>query len=79
LKLEPDCVRDVLLEIEAAGLYDTITDETLAVKLPKWSKDAITYTCQMLKSADYIDVEVKHYIRGPEIRVRGMTYKGVAK
>ena len=68
MTLNQDCIRDVLLQIEAAGLTDFITEETLHAKLPNYTEDEICYACYMLGDAGYL--------RHAGVQVHGMTYKG---
>ena len=76
LTLNQDCIRDVLLQVEAAGLADFITEETLHAKLPGYTEDEICYACYMLGDAGYLEIEKTNYIRHAGVQVRGMTYKG---
>lgn len=74
--LNEDCVRDVLLKVEAAGLLDRITEETLHAKLPSYTEDEICYTCYQLGDAGYLDIRKKRYILKASVYVTGLTYKG---
>lgn len=76
MKLNQDCLRDVLLQVEAAGLSDYISEETLHSQLPQYTEDEICYACYMLGDAGYLDIQKEHYIRKSSVEVRGMTYKG---
>lgn len=74
--LNHDCLRDVLLQVEAAGLSDYISEKTLHSKLLEYSTDEICYACYLLGDAGYLDIQKDRYIRNPTVVVRGMTYKG---
>ena len=74
--LNEDCVRDVLLQVEAAGLMNRITAETLHAKLPSYTEDEICYTCYQLGDAGYLEIQKKRYIRKAGVCVTGLTYKG---
>lgn len=76
LTLNQDCIRDVLLQVEAAGLADYITEKTLHAKLPAYTEDEICYACYMLGDAGYLEIEKDRYIRHVGVTVHGMTYKG---
>lgn len=45
MTLNQDCLRDVLLQVEAAGLSDYISEETLHTRLPQYTEDEICYAC----------------------------------
>lgn len=76
MTLNQDCIRDVLLQVEAAGLADHITEKTLHAKLPAYTEDEICYACYMLGDAGYLEIEKDRYIRHVGVTVHGMTYKG---
>lgn len=76
LTLNQDCIRDVLLQVEAAGLANHITEKTLHAKLPAYTEDEICYACYMLGDAGYLEIEKDRYIRHVGVTVHGMTYKG---
>lgn len=54
MKLNPDCVRDVLLQVEEAGLGDHITPTSLHNALPQYSEEEVEYTCFMLGDGGYL-------------------------
>ena len=76
MKLNQDCLRDVLLQVEEAGLAEHISEETLHAKLPQYTEDEICYACYMLGDAGYLEIQKRQYIRKASVEVRGMTYKG---
>lgn len=79
MKLNPNCVRDVLLELERLPYQESTTIENLSVALPDYSKDEISYTCLKLSEANYIDISTMKAINtsGPVIRsVNDITYYG---
>lgn len=76
MKLNPDCMRDVLFAVEAAPLGAHITERELSAWLPQWSKDDIIYSCIQLGKAQYLEVEEKHYIRSCGVEVHDLTPQG---
>lgn len=56
MKLNPDCVRDVLLAIEETELDEHISPATLHSSLPQYSEEEIEYTCLMLDDGGYLHV-----------------------
>jgi hypothetical protein len=76
MTLNQDCLRDVLLQVEAAGLSDYISEETLHTRLPQYTEDEICYACYMLGDAGYLDIQKLHYIRKASVEVHGLTYRG---
>lgn len=79
MKLDPNCVRDVLLEIEKLGFYETTNPDKLHDVLSDYSVEQLTYTCLKLGEGEFITLDT---FRGmgsyqPGIKcVVGMTYKG---
>lgn len=76
MKLNPDCMRDVLFAVEAAPFGAHITERELSAWLPQWSKDDIIYSCIQLGKAQYLEVEEKHYIRSRGVEVHDLTPQG---
>lgn len=60
MKLNHDCVRDVLLFTEEIGLNDTAFADNLfnSDRLKKYSQDDITYTVLKLVEADYLSASI---------------------
>lgn len=56
MKLNSDCVRDVLLTVEEASLGEYISPGTLHKSLPKYEEDEIGYTCLILADGGFMDV-----------------------
>lgn len=79
MKLNVDCVRDILLVIESAGFNETLTLSELVKKLPKHSRDEIHYTCVKLYEGKFINAELKPY-PGKAIpmitEIKSLTYEG---
>ena len=77
MELKPDCMRDVLLAVEAAPLDRYLTETELSECLPQWGKDDIVYSCIQLGKAKYLEVEVKNFIRARKgVVVRDLTPQG---
>lgn len=56
MRLDPDCVRDVLLAIEGTELGKYISPRTLHRTLPQYSEAEIEYTCLILSDGDFLQV-----------------------
>ena len=56
MKLNPDCVRDVLLAIENADFGEHISPATLHRSLPQYTEDEIEYTCLILSDGNFLQV-----------------------
>ena len=54
--LSPDCVRDVLLAVEACGFGERITLDALQDKLPAYAEEDLWYTSIKLWEGGYLDV-----------------------
>lgn len=79
VKLNPDCVRDILLEIERLDFNETTNPDKLHDTLPDYSVEQLTYTCLKLGEGEFImliTVDVMGSYQ-PGIKcVVGLTYKG---
>lgn len=74
MKLIHDCVRDIMLYIEDnLKLDNTLTINEIQINLSNYSIEDITYTCEKLDEAGYL--EIKRYITGDAIVLK-MTYNG---
>lgn len=80
MRLDPNCVRDILLEIEKLDFNETTNPDKLHDILPDYSVEQLTYTCLKLHEGEFIALETF----GPGYgnfqlginRVIGLTYKG---
>lgn len=59
MRLNPDCVRDILLELEKLDYNFYSTPEVLCSALPKYSSEDIQYTCLKLYEGNYIKASVE--------------------
>lgn len=79
MELNPDCVRAVLLAVEACPFNETLNVEKLAAQLPDYSEEDIWYTCLKLKEGNLIDVETFPVVMSvmPGIKaIKCLTYNG---
>ena len=63
MKLNPDCIRDILFSIEELSTYDSLlTSDQLAETnfLNKYSKDEILYHLNQLYLSEYIIAPKNH-------------------
>lgn len=56
MKLNPNCIRDILLEIEKQPFQSNLSISELCTSLDNYTKDEISYCCLKLYEADYIDI-----------------------
>lgn len=79
MKLNPDCVRSVLLEIEKLGFNEHTTIFSLHTALPQYSEEDLEYTCFILSDGGFLNIESID-LPGqclPAVKaVYSMTYKG---
>lgn len=79
MKLNPDCVRDVLLAVESADLDEHISPRTLHNSLPQYSESEIEYTCLILDEGGFI-IAITMQLPGQEIAavksIVRLTYQG---
>lgn len=78
MKLNLDCMRDILLVIEQCGYQEMPSFQKVVNSLPGYSIDDISYSCEKLYEAEFIDAIQKNHIRGqcPIIKIRNITYSG---
>jgi len=77
--LNPDCVRKVLLTVEAFEFGERMALEQLAGKLTSYTKEELWYTCIKLKEAGYLDVTVANELRAPMpviVKIKDLTFQG---
>lgn len=60
MQLNPDCVRDILLELEKQSYPTDCTIETLSNSLPVYNTEEINYCCIKLLEAKYIDAGTRN-------------------
>lgn len=77
MKLNPDCMRDVLIVMESAGYLEELSPSAVYESLPDYSEDEINYSIIKLKEAGFIDAIIKEYNSGVAIlRLDDITYIG---
>lgn len=77
MKLNHECVRDVLLHIEENLTYGYYMDFS-AVELKQYSQEELIYTADKLIEAEFICGSRKNYISNslPDIRITSLTWSG---
>lgn len=88
MKLNTDCIREVMLQVEKEHIF-TVTDDGLIVrycfpadtlyeKLPQFTKEEIFYTVFNLEQAGYLDVDIQWAGGGIVFNctINHMTYAG---
>lgn len=55
MKLDANCVRDVLIAVESAPYGKQIDMPALQHLVPNWSENELEYTCLKLNEAGYLD------------------------
>lgn len=77
MKLNPDCMRDVLIVMEKAGYQEYLRPSAIYEALPTYSEDEINYTIIKLNEAKFIDAIIKEYNTGVTIlSLNDITYTG---
>ena len=56
MKLNPDCVRDILFTIEEHPVFMRLSLDTFSEKLPQYTLTEIHYCCLKLYEANYINL-----------------------
>lgn len=79
MRLEADCVRDVLLCIENKPFNEVYSLDELSEKLPNYSREQLWYTCIQLKDAEFINAITIHMLRSYVDQIKSivdLTYDG---
>lgn len=77
MKLNPDCMRDILIEIETIPFGNHISFASLQERLPSYQEDELKYSCLKLYEADFIEVLKRDSNHGTLIlQIRDITYSG---
>lgn len=78
MKLNIDCMRDVLLFIESCDYGVHPSFQSIVDSLPDYDKNDIAYTCDKLYEAGFIKAVIKNYIRNQSVvvKVTDITYEG---
>lgn len=77
MKLNPDCMRDILIVMENAGYQETLSPNAIYSSLPGYSEDEINYSIIKLEEAGFIDAIISEYDTGIAIlRLDDITYWG---
>lgn len=79
MKMNVECVRDVLLTVETYRMNTVVSIEDLCANLPKYANDDIEYTCLKLEEAGYLKIVKTDDLNRclPEvIEIIDITYRG---
>lgn len=79
MKLNPECVRDILLTIENYPVPMNLDFYEFSSLLPQYSKDEILYCCKRLHEANYLNLNYITVIKNskPELDTIGdLTFFG---
>lgn len=72
MKLNPNCVRDILISMEDCEYKQILTIDELNEKLSSYSAEEISYCCLKLSEANYIDIDI-----GRSVVTSGVTVRSV--
>ncbi|MDL2217377.1 DUF2513 domain-containing protein [Christensenellaceae bacterium OttesenSCG-928-M15] len=79
MRLNPDCIRGILLAVEEKELGSTYNVDTLHAKIPEFSVEEITYCCLKLDEAGLLQIMTIRALRQthPAIKsIHELTMKG---
>lgn len=77
MKLNPDCMRDVLIVMESAGYLEELQPSVVYKALPAYTEEEINYSIIKLKEAGFIDAIIREYnSRVAILRLDDITYIG---
>lgn len=79
MKLNIDCVRDILLVVEANEFGNQLTLDSLHAQIPQYTLDEVEYACLKLDEAGMLDVMSINTLgrTSPAVaRINELTYEG---
>lgn len=77
MKLNPDCIRDILLKMEDTPYQEDIYPDQLYETLPDYAHDEIDYTILKMNEAGFISATIQKYLDGSvDITIHDITYNG---
>lgn len=78
MRLNTDCIRDILITVESMEYGEEWRINTLADKLPNYSMDELQYHCIQLVNAQLLDAAIANVLNSPPliVRIKDLTYSG---
>ena len=79
MKLNPDCIRDILICLESLEYDSAYTIQSLVSKLPNYSYSELDYHCLQLYEADFIKaitIDSSGGYLAKTVKVFDLKYKG---
>ena len=77
MKLNPDCMRDILLQIEELPYGESVYPDQLYTALPDYSHDEIDYSILKMNEAGFINATIERYLSGNiGIEIYDISYDG---
>ena len=79
MKLNPDCIRDILVSVEEMDYNSTYTIQKLHEKLSAYSIEQLNYHCVQMIDAGLINAQSAHSVRCniPQVsKIFDLTYSG---
>ena len=77
MKLNPDCMRDILLQIEQLPYGERVYPDQLYTSLPNYSHEEIDYSILKMDEAGFINATIEHYLSGNiSIEIHDISYNG---
>lgn len=78
MKLNTDCIRDILLAVETMDYGEEWIIDDLEDRLPDYSYSELQYHCLQLVDAGFLDASTMQTLRSPlQIgRIKNLTYSG---
>lgn len=79
MKLDPDCIRDILLAVEDCDYGEHLNIESLHKLLPQYTDEQLEYTCLMLGDGGYLNITKVQLpmVLLPSVKsINSLTYQG---
>ena len=78
MKLDLDCIRDILIAVEDIEYGKNLTISTLQEKIPNYSENELQYHCLKLLEGGFLDATTNRYIRSHKqiSKINDLTYEG---
>ncbi|WP_101772365.1 DUF2513 domain-containing protein [Peptostreptococcus faecalis] len=79
MKLNPDCIRDILIFAENIEYNKECTINAMHSSLSNYSEEELDYTCIKLEEAGYLEasfVSMPRHVSKVTARIQGLTWEG---
>lgn len=79
MKLNPDCIRDVLIAVESCDFGERLNLDSLHDACPQYTENELWYTCLKLNEGNFLDIDTVSWVHStmPSIKsINCLTFSG---